>query len=93
MVSFPDTKQSFTVHEYHDKNLINLPLWVSNFSNHCEVAFSQGKDISLVGGRKQDRFRKRWGKGEEREGRVKGQNEKQKVGGQKRGLIHDQERS
>lgn len=46
-----------------------------------------------MGGRKQDRFGKRWGKGEEREGRVKGQNEKQKVGGQKRGLIHDQERS
>jgi len=53
-------------------------------------AFTQGKDISLVGGRKQDRFGKRWGNGE---GRVKGQVEKQKVGGQKRGLIHDQERS
>ena len=59
MVSFPNTKQSFTVHEHHDKNLINLPLRVSNkINNHCEVAFSQGKDISLVGGRKQDRLGK-----------------------------------
>ena len=47
-----------------------------------------------MGGRKQDRFGKRWVKGEGREGTsAKGKNEKQKVGGQKRGLIHDQERS